>query len=352
MGFTEVNTLPFLLLLSFLSFGVLASAIALSIKAYRYHSRTCTIAAALMFFEIYGISMILCDSVFGEQMNQSFSELLVPVHLIEGYIAFIPFMSYLMELKRPGWLSWKRLPVTLPVVILSIPLCLHPEEYTHLYTIPDIFLYGDRPDVILRIILGVMFVIYGVIPFLFPNKDKDSGLPKSSSDFIQMLTLVLSFTFLIGMHLNIYPVTIFHSLLLFTYNIIIVYTELRVRIPAKIDATPQKPAPYKNGHPYFDNPDIWMDPEISAEDLARRMGTNQKYMLEQIKACGYAGYNDMINRKRVEYICNKLDKVQGGRADIVQLLFDAGFRSRSTANSEFKRITGLSPTEYFSKNHQ
>lgn len=350
MGFTTSNTLPLLLLLSFLLFGIIAGTGALAYRAHNYHSRSCIIAATFMASQIIGLVIILSDSLLSKNISSQFTELLIPYHLIIAYLSLFPLLAYIVEMKRPNWLNHKRCILLIsPMAIVSSLLLFVPESHTKLYSLQDIYFNGDKTDVLLRIILGLLFIIYGTSSVLVKYEQKKTGLPKLVADINQILVTIAPFTFLLGLNLNIYPVAVFQAFLLVTIDIFIIYTELVVRIPANVDAIPEKPKTQKRPHPYFDNPKYWMDPDIYAADLAREMGTNQKYLSEQIKACGYSGFSDMINHKRVEYICEKLSSGKSAHADIIQLMYDAGFRSRSTASSEFKRIVGCTPSEYQKK---
>lgn len=350
MGFTASNTLPLLLLLSFILFGVIVSTLILSYRACNNAPRSCVLAAVIFTIESLGLTMILLNSIMGPNIEGQFVKILDPDHLIIGYAMLFPLIAYSMEIKRPGWLNLKRcFLLAVPAVAVSLLLVLAPENYTKLNSIEDIYFNGDKTDVLLRIILGLLYILYGTASVLVPYEQKKTGLPQLVADTNQVLIAIVPFTFLLGMNLNIFPAIILHTFLLIAIDISILYTELMVRIPANVDAIPEKPTPQKSAHPYFDNPEIWMDPEMTAVELSRIMGTNQKYLSAQIKECGYSGFKDMINHKRVEYICEKLSDTKGERADIIQLMYDAGFRSRSNASSEFKRITGCTPSEYQKK---
>jgi len=90
-----------------------------------------------------------------------------------------------------------------------------------------------------------------------------------------------------------------------------------------------------------------MNPDMTVVELARIIGTNRTYLTENIQAMGYSSYPDIINRRRINYICEKLREEP--TATITQLMFEVGFRSRSQASREFKRIQGCTPTEYANK---
>ncbi len=94
----------------------------------------------------------------------------------------------------------------------------------------------------------------------------------------------------------------------------------------------------------MDNSDVWQNPDLSAGELCNLVGTNTSYLQKAIKEMGWQSYSDMINRKRIEYVCRELS---AGRGENIQdVFYRAGYRSRVTAWRNFTAITGLSPAEW------
>lgn len=98
----------------------------------------------------------------------------------------------------------------------------------------------------------------------------------------------------------------------------------------------------------MDNPDVWQNPDLTAGELCNMVGTNSNYLQRTIKEMGWQSYSDMINRKRIEYVCRELLS-SGGEANVQDIFYRAGYRSRVTAWRNFTAITGLSPVDWVSK---
>jgi len=350
MGYTEHNTLILLILLSSVILATSACGIVLLRRYNQQRNRSCLYASLVMFSQVCGILTIITEALSTSKIYEYIADILSPGHLISPFIAYLPVLMYLYEIKRPKELNWKKaLIYTSPIPILClVEALLYKKHFVELYSFTDIIDNIGNPEVLNRVLLSLLYIVYAfAIIAVRPNPGK-SGLTRKMALALHALTSIIPFTFLLSFNLNVSPAVFIHFAIIMSLDAFIAYIELAYRIPADVEAIPEEPTKQKGKtHPYFDNPQIWMNPDITATELASIMGTNQKYLSEQIKACGYAGFPDMINHKRVEYICDKLsDQGKEGRRDITQLMYDAGFRSRSNATSEFKRIVGVTPSEY------
>ena len=62
---------------------------------------------------------------------------------------------------------------------------------------------------------------------------------------------------------------------------------------------------------------------------------------------GYSGFKDYMNRLRVAYIKEQLQKHP--QMNIQDIFYDAGYRSRGSAWRNFTTIVGCSPSEFIGK---
>ena len=61
-------------------------------------------------------------------------------------------------------------------------------------------------------------------------------------------------------------------------------------------------------------------------------------------------FNDYINNLRVEEVIRHFHLLKQKQYSLLGIAFDAGFNSKSTFNRAFKRVTGLSPSQYLQHN--
>jgi AraC-like DNA-binding protein len=89
----------------------------------------------------------------------------------------------------------------------------------------------------------------------------------------------------------------------------------------------------------------WRDPDLTLASLARRLGTNTSYLSRAFNEGLGANFNSVINRIRIEAVKSALQSGQTG-GGLLDLAFDAGFRSKASFNRAFHEVTGMSPTRW------
>ena len=89
----------------------------------------------------------------------------------------------------------------------------------------------------------------------------------------------------------------------------------------------------------------WRDPDLSAPRLARHLATNTTYLSRALNEGLGQNFNEFVNRIRVQAVQAELASPDGER-DVLAIALDAGFNSKASFNRVFKRLTGLTPTEF------
>lgn len=89
----------------------------------------------------------------------------------------------------------------------------------------------------------------------------------------------------------------------------------------------------------------WRDPELTAPRLARHLATNTTYLSRALNEGLGRNFNDFINALRVEAVQAELRTPGPGR-DLLVIGLDAGFNSKASFNRVFKRLAGVTPSEF------
>ena len=90
----------------------------------------------------------------------------------------------------------------------------------------------------------------------------------------------------------------------------------------------------------------WHDPELTLTSLASRVDISRNLLSELINSGTGGNFYDFINKYRVEEIKQLMVNPKYKDFTILAIAFEAGFPSKSTFNSIFKKFTGLTPSEY------
>ena len=93
-------------------------------------------------------------------------------------------------------------------------------------------------------------------------------------------------------------------------------------------------------------------PDFSVERLAQLIDSKYKYVSQVINEYYDQNFNNFINQYRIKEACKRIDNHgQYANMTIEAIANSVGFRSRSSFFTAFKRITGLTPSEYVRQSH-
>lgn len=90
----------------------------------------------------------------------------------------------------------------------------------------------------------------------------------------------------------------------------------------------------------------YLNPELTLVDLAQQFGMSRNQLSALINNGINSNFYLFINEYRVKHIKVLMQEDRDKHYTILALAFDSGFNSKSTFNSIFKKITGLTPSEY------
>jgi len=91
---------------------------------------------------------------------------------------------------------------------------------------------------------------------------------------------------------------------------------------------------------------LFLEPDLSLHNIGVAVNLSDRMVSQSIKFKTGNNFSDYINRKRVDYAKDLLKSYTPSAKNILEILYESGFNSKSVFNSQFKRLTGLSPKEY------
>ena len=97
----------------------------------------------------------------------------------------------------------------------------------------------------------------------------------------------------------------------------------------------------------MDNNEEIFSADFSLERLAMLCGSKYKYVSQVINEYYQQNFNNFLNSYRIKEACKRMGDVEHyGNYTIEAISESVGFKSRSTFVASFKRITGLTPSQY------
>ena len=86
---------------------------------------------------------------------------------------------------------------------------------------------------------------------------------------------------------------------------------------------------------------VFRDPDLTLQRIARKLGVPQREVSRAVNDCAGVNLSQYVNGFRVEAACLALRQTDH---PVTQVMFEAGFVTKSNFNKEFTRITGVSPS--------
>lgn len=94
----------------------------------------------------------------------------------------------------------------------------------------------------------------------------------------------------------------------------------------------------------------YRDPELTLADLARLAGMHPNTLSKVINSQTGKSFYDLINGYRIDAFLDEVRKETNSQYTFMSIAYDCGFNSKASFNRNFKKHTGLTPTEYLRDN--
>lgn len=92
--------------------------------------------------------------------------------------------------------------------------------------------------------------------------------------------------------------------------------------------------------------DLYIEPELNLQTLSDRLGVHPNYLSQVINEKEGMNFYDFINARRIEAFKKMLQNPKNDDYTLLALAFQCGFNSKSAFNRQFKKATGLTPSQY------
>lgn len=325
--------------------------------------RSRTILGVLVLVSVFNYSLRISSVLYGEipALVVSVPMLLLALFMVTSYIL------YPIEVIAPGWLKPKRIVLLYSHILIfaliwyvSLKLGVVYEPYHSLVEmLPDIW----RFSVWYRLLLAFMMFLPLISIFFVRYKGKYSN---TDNEWIRGYVIVFFINTLgyiaVLAYDSIYIATGYYYISV-GCELYIVYKELFVRIIKRSGEEVLPPISENQKHVdilarsdknsalferldhYIQQGMLWHDPDLSMDALVKQLYTNRTTLSIAIKEHGYDNYSDYINQLRVNEFISLISS--GKDKSFLDCFFDVGFRSKSSAFRNFRKVTGMTPSEYF-----
>lgn len=91
---------------------------------------------------------------------------------------------------------------------------------------------------------------------------------------------------------------------------------------------------------------IYLNPDLTLKDLSEKIGYGNRIVSQVINEVMDKSFFNLINTYRIEEAKRKLRNKKDSKQTVLEVMYQVGFNSKSSFNTQFKKQTGLTPTEF------
>lgn len=293
-------------------------------------------------------------SLMTSGLDNRFVEVLPVVPTMSAPLTVVLMMLYAVEVMRPNWLRWRHF-LALFSLLALIPVLsvLFKGQFTVLHSSAELWQHIGEPNVLLRLVFDIATLLLCLSLLWLPYKWQESSASR------RWVITYVCFIFAIGAMFHTWtltlwmPVHIVHNLMPSLFAIYYTWYELHERVlPVPIEeaeiTAPTVSATSDNLWQRITNvihdEQLWRNPDLSLDMLCERVGSNKNYVARCFRQNADTTFNDYVNRLRIDYMASELKHhpFQSHK----ELYFRAGFRSKTTAFTNFKKYKQVSPSEF------
>ncbi|HSM64254.1 MAG TPA: helix-turn-helix domain-containing protein [Gillisia sp.] len=90
----------------------------------------------------------------------------------------------------------------------------------------------------------------------------------------------------------------------------------------------------------------YLNPQVSLADLSEKLSISSKHLSQVINQSFNKNFFDFINSYRIKKVQQILKESKDDKLTVLEAMYQAGFNSKSSFNTAFKKETGQTPSEF------
>lgn len=90
----------------------------------------------------------------------------------------------------------------------------------------------------------------------------------------------------------------------------------------------------------------YLNPQVSLNDLSIKLSVSTKHLSQVINQSFNKSFFDFINTYRIQEVQQILKESRDDKLTVLEAMYEAGFNSKSSFNTAFKKETGQTPSEF------
>ena len=91
---------------------------------------------------------------------------------------------------------------------------------------------------------------------------------------------------------------------------------------------------------------LYQNAELKLDDLAEALNVLPNHLSQVINSIENKNFYDYVNQLRIDDFIKMISMPENQKFTLLSLAFECGFNSKTSFNRNFKKVTGLTPSEY------
>lgn len=96
---------------------------------------------------------------------------------------------------------------------------------------------------------------------------------------------------------------------------------------------------------------LYLDPELTLVDLAQKLKVHPNTLSQVINTKEQKNFYDFVNHRRIEEFKRVISSPESQKYSLLGLALQCGFNSKTSFNRNFKKSTGVTPSEFLKQGH-
>lgn len=97
--------------------------------------------------------------------------------------------------------------------------------------------------------------------------------------------------------------------------------------------------------------ELYKDAELTLIALAKHLNVHSNILSQVINSYENKNFYDFINDLRIDEVKKQILAEKNKKFTLLSIAFDCGFNSKTSFNRNFKKVMGITPTDYLKQNH-
>lgn len=330
---------------------------------------------AVLYFILFLFSLAFLNMNYAF-LDMDFFQIWRPLHLFPipyKWLIGIGFYFYIKNLLPPGFrknyfkydqLLW--IPALIYTVLRTYWFIISVKENSYRITGEIVDTGFFRIHEIFFLVFTIVLLIYSIMAINRYRKHSDFPT-RYTSNFKLIQKISFIFLMIVTLQLGVYisDLIIHHGkeTLLFIYpglilNVLFIYwigflgfsnyklLFVRLKESLQNSASNLQAQTIEHLNTLFEKDEVYKDQRLNLERLAVKLEVPSKDLSRYVQSKGFRNFSEYLNHYRVEKIKQLLSSADADRFTLLSLAETAGFSSKSSFNSIFKRLSGMTPSEY------